>query len=129
MIRGSCLCGDVAWQVDGPVELMSHCHCSRCRKSHGAAFATALSTCPELSRVARPFASAGNVGTVFSHPAGRSRFSIVWSSAASVGNFLAYSSKSFRHAACASAPRLPIPFLNWSYTPSGTRNCESSGHP
>ena len=40
MIRGSCLCGDVAWQVDGPVELMSHCHCSRCRKAHGAAFAT-----------------------------------------------------------------------------------------
>jgi hypothetical protein len=42
VIRGSCLCGDVAWQVDGPVELMSHCHCSRCRKAHGTAFATYL---------------------------------------------------------------------------------------
>jgi len=43
-VRGSCLCGDVAWEVDGPLDLMSHCHCSRCRKSHGAAFATYLMT-------------------------------------------------------------------------------------
>lgn len=40
MVRGSCLCGDVAWESDGPFELMSHCHCSMCRKSHGAAFGT-----------------------------------------------------------------------------------------
>ena len=40
MIRGSCLCGDVAWEAQGPLELMSHCHCSYCRKSHGAAFGT-----------------------------------------------------------------------------------------
>jgi len=39
-IRGSCLCGDVAWEVTGPLEFMSHCHCSRCRKAHGVAFAT-----------------------------------------------------------------------------------------
>lgn len=40
MNEGSCLCGQVSWQLDGPLELMSHCHCSRCRKSHGTAFAT-----------------------------------------------------------------------------------------
>lgn len=40
MARGSCLCGAVAWEVSGPLELMSHCHCSMCRKVHGAAFAT-----------------------------------------------------------------------------------------
>ena len=40
MIRGSCLCGDVAFCVDGPLELRSHCHCSMCRKTHGSAFAT-----------------------------------------------------------------------------------------
>jgi len=40
MLRASCLCGDVTWQFDAPVEWMSHCHCSRCRKAHGAAFAT-----------------------------------------------------------------------------------------
>lgn len=40
MIRSSCLCGDVTWEIDTPLELMSHCHCSRCRKTHGVAFAT-----------------------------------------------------------------------------------------
>jgi hypothetical protein len=40
MSRGTCLCGDVAWELDGPIELMSHCHCTRCRKTHGVAFAT-----------------------------------------------------------------------------------------
>jgi hypothetical protein len=40
MIRGSCLCGEVAWEAEGPLELISHCHCSMCRKSHGAAFGT-----------------------------------------------------------------------------------------
>jgi hypothetical protein len=42
MLQGSCLCGDVAWQADGPLEGMHHCHCSRCRKAHGAAFASYL---------------------------------------------------------------------------------------
>jgi hypothetical protein len=40
VVRGSCLCGGVAWQACGPFRAMSHCHCSMCRKSHGAAFAT-----------------------------------------------------------------------------------------
>ena len=38
MIRGSCLCGAVRFEVDrvvGPFEL---CHCSRCRKSSGSAY-------------------------------------------------------------------------------------------
>lgn len=39
MIRSRCLCGEVAWEIDG-LDLMSHCHCSRCRKTHGTAFAT-----------------------------------------------------------------------------------------
>ncbi len=39
-IRASCLCGDVAWTIAGPIEFMSHCHCTRCRKAHGSAFAT-----------------------------------------------------------------------------------------
>jgi len=40
MIRGSCLCGAVAFGITTPIEEMHHCHCSRCRKHHGAAFAT-----------------------------------------------------------------------------------------
>jgi hypothetical protein len=39
MPRGSCLCGTVGWQVDGPVSDIECCHCSRCRKGTGAAFA------------------------------------------------------------------------------------------
>lgn len=38
--RGSCLCGSVQYELDGQFEVMSHCHCSMCRKHHGAAFAT-----------------------------------------------------------------------------------------
>mgnify|MGYP001486543675 CR=1 FL=1 len=40
MQHGRCLCGDVEWTVDGPLERMTHCHCSRCRKAHGTPFAT-----------------------------------------------------------------------------------------
>lgn len=40
MLHASCLCGSVTWEIEGPLQLMSHCHCSRCRKSHGAAFGT-----------------------------------------------------------------------------------------
>jgi hypothetical protein len=42
MIRGSCLCGGVRFEVgevQGPFEL---CHCSRCRKATGSAFAAGL---------------------------------------------------------------------------------------
>ncbi len=40
MVRGSCLCGAVSWEMQGPYERMSHCHCSMCRKIHAAPFAT-----------------------------------------------------------------------------------------
>ena len=40
MIRGSCLCGGIRYEVTGDLEEMHHCHCSRCRKAHGAAFST-----------------------------------------------------------------------------------------
>ncbi|HWO14545.1 MAG TPA: GFA family protein, partial [Polyangiaceae bacterium] len=40
MVEASCLCGAVRWQLEGPFEWMAHCHCSRCRKAHGSAFAT-----------------------------------------------------------------------------------------
>ncbi|MFI5393944.1 MAG: GFA family protein [Candidatus Binatia bacterium] len=42
MSRARCLCGAVTWESDGPLQFMSHCHCARCRKAHGAAFATAV---------------------------------------------------------------------------------------
>jgi hypothetical protein len=42
MIRGSCLCGGVKFEVArivGPFEL---CHCTRCRKASGSAFVAGL---------------------------------------------------------------------------------------
>lgn len=40
MHKGSCLCGAVQYAIDAPIESATHCHCSQCRKGHGAAFAT-----------------------------------------------------------------------------------------
>jgi hypothetical protein len=40
MTSGTCLCGDVAFEVAAPLAWMGHCHCSRCRKAHGTAFGT-----------------------------------------------------------------------------------------
>ena len=40
MIRGSCLCGRVRYEIRGTLGPMTHCHCSQCRKAHGAAFGT-----------------------------------------------------------------------------------------
>ncbi len=39
-LSGQCLCGQVRYEVDKIEPLMGHCHCSMCRKFHGAAFAT-----------------------------------------------------------------------------------------
>jgi hypothetical protein len=40
MIQGRCLCGGVAFEVSGEIGMVTHCHCSMCRKFHGSAFAT-----------------------------------------------------------------------------------------
>ena len=38
MLRGSCLCGTVRYEVRARLARIVHCHCSMCRKAHGAAF-------------------------------------------------------------------------------------------
>ena len=43
MAKGSCLCGTVTYEVDGPFNTMMSCHCSMCRKHHGSPFATYVS--------------------------------------------------------------------------------------
>ena len=42
MLRGSCLCGRVAYQIRGEPRLMYCCHCGTCRKATGSSFATNL---------------------------------------------------------------------------------------
>lgn len=38
--QGGCLCGAVRYTAQSISPNMAHCHCSMCRKFHGAAFAT-----------------------------------------------------------------------------------------
>ena len=38
-MTGSCLCGAIEFEADEIPGMVFNCHCSRCRKSHGAAFA------------------------------------------------------------------------------------------
>jgi hypothetical protein len=40
MIKGSCLCGAVAYEATALAGPIGHCHCRTCRKAHSAAFAT-----------------------------------------------------------------------------------------
>ena len=40
MSTGKCLCGSVTWEISGTPEFAYNCHCSMCRKAHGAAFGT-----------------------------------------------------------------------------------------
>lgn len=38
--HGQCLCGAVQFTLDWPSKWVAHCHCSMCRRAHGAAFVT-----------------------------------------------------------------------------------------
>jgi len=40
MYKGQCLCGAIKYEVDEIKPKMGNCHCSMCRKFHGAAFST-----------------------------------------------------------------------------------------
>lgn len=40
MHEGSCLCGAVKYEVRGAIGSVVLCHCSRCRKANGSAFAS-----------------------------------------------------------------------------------------
>lgn len=40
MINGHCECGRIRFEVGGNIKDFSHCHCSQCRRLHGAAYAT-----------------------------------------------------------------------------------------
>ena len=40
MYKGSCLCGEVKFELADEPVAVSHCHCRMCQKQHGSAFAT-----------------------------------------------------------------------------------------
>ena len=39
-VAGSCLCGAVKFSANLPSKWCAHCHCSMCRKAHGAGYVT-----------------------------------------------------------------------------------------
>ena len=39
-VRGNCLCGAVRFKADLPSKWVAHCHCTYCRRAHGAPFVT-----------------------------------------------------------------------------------------
>lgn len=40
MSNGQCYCGAVRFSAELPSKWVAHCHCSMCRRAHGAAFVT-----------------------------------------------------------------------------------------
>jgi hypothetical protein len=48
MLKGSCLCGGVKYEIDGALGAVTNCHCSLCRKMSGSAFSSG-STIPTAS--------------------------------------------------------------------------------
>ena len=41
-MRGSCLCGSIAFEIRPPFVTFRYCHCSRCQKASGSAHAANL---------------------------------------------------------------------------------------
>jgi len=46
-VPGACLCGGVRFTVTLPTLACVHCHCSMCRRNHGAAYVTWIATAQE----------------------------------------------------------------------------------
>ncbi|MBP9777717.1 MAG: GFA family protein [Rickettsiaceae bacterium] len=42
-LTGKCLCGTISYEVAGELGAIYNCHCSKCRRWHGAAFRTRAS--------------------------------------------------------------------------------------
>lgn len=47
--RGSCLCGAVAFAIDGPLKPITICHCGKCRRQTGLAYASTAAWTEHLS--------------------------------------------------------------------------------
>ncbi|MFH1852496.1 MAG: GFA family protein [Candidatus Neomarinimicrobiota bacterium] len=47
---GACLCGAVKFEITLPTKWCAHCHCTLCRRSHGAAFVTWFGVATEQFR-------------------------------------------------------------------------------
>ncbi|MGL1921310.1 MAG: GFA family protein [Hyphomicrobiales bacterium] len=48
MINGSCLCGNIKFEITGEPFSLSYCHCSRCRKAAGVYSAVLVGKADDL---------------------------------------------------------------------------------
>jgi hypothetical protein len=53
VLKGSCLCGKIRYEVSGPLGPVVYCHCSQCRKASGSSFATNASIAVDHFRITR----------------------------------------------------------------------------
>lgn len=50
VVKGSCLCGEVSYEITPPFKSFRYCHCPRCRKHTGSAHASNLFVAPDHYR-------------------------------------------------------------------------------
>lgn len=79
LLTGGCLCGGVRYEIEAPLRHVTHCHCSMCRKFHGAAFGTyAVVASARIKLVAdstlRAYRSSSRVSRKFCATCGSSLF-------------------------------------------------------
>ncbi|MEP6941259.1 MAG: GFA family protein [Rudaea sp.] len=67
MHEGSCLCGAVRYSVNGDIGPQYWCHCSRCRKAHGSAFAAVAPVAAADFSVTSGFESLGDYASAGLH--------------------------------------------------------------
>jgi len=52
--NGSCLCGAVRFEAGLPEKWCAHCHCSMCRRQHGAGYVTWVGFHSDMVRIEDP---------------------------------------------------------------------------
>ncbi len=50
VLKGSCLCGAVRYEIRDTIGAISYCHCTMCQKAHGSAFGAYGRVAPESFR-------------------------------------------------------------------------------
>jgi hypothetical protein len=70
MIKGSCYCGAVKYEIAGRLLMFAYCHCPDCRKFTGSAFSSVLATVSQ----AFPITSGEEQLVPFQSSPGKERF-------------------------------------------------------
>ncbi|MDX1400416.1 MAG: GFA family protein [Kiloniellales bacterium] len=53
IVSGSCFCGAVRFEIELPTVFCGHCHCSMCRRPHGASYVTWTGVPPERFKITK----------------------------------------------------------------------------